>query len=212
MTVSAGGGGVGGFSTTFDSTENPLSEGGAWVRGGAEGLDWHNPKTIGGQAVGAVAMPTGSRYSDDVAHLNAAVPANQYAQATVYLAPGYTGNGGGHEVELLLRFDISPHSARGYEVLWGLSGYVAIVRWNGPLGNYTPLFDPGAGSIPVPQNGDVLRAEITGSTIRVYRNGAQVATATDGTYSAGQPGIGFWPVDGAIPESYGWQDFSAGGL
>lgn len=212
VTVSSGGGGQPTtlYTTSFAGTENPISEGGAWTRGLTEGLDWTNPKTTGGQAVASTA-PTPSRYSDDIAHLSG-FPANQWAQATVYKVAGYTGNGGGHEVELLLRFQITPHNARGYEVLWGLSGYLAIVRWNGPVGSYTPLYDPGVGSIPVPQHGDVLRAEITGSTIKVYRNGVQVASVTDTTYATGNPGIGFWPVDGAIPDNLGWQDFSAGGL
>ena len=158
-----------------------------------------------------------SRYADNIAILSgSAVAANQYAQATVYLAPGYSPPGN-HEVELLLRFSISAHDAHGYEVLWGRAGYIAIVRWNGPLGNYTPLYDPGLGSIPQPVDGDVLRAEISGNRITVYRNGSSVAsvdvTAAGGTvYSAGQPGIGFWPVDGATPENYGWKTFEAGVL
>jgi len=196
-------------------TENPINESGAWVRGGTEGLDWNNPKTIGGNAVGSVAMPALSRYSDDIAHVAAsrqAFPANQFAQATVYRAAGYTGNGGGHEAELLLRFSINGHNARGYEVMWGMAGYIAIVRWNGALGDFTVLFDSGVGGVPVPVDGDVLRAEIVGSTIKVYRNGALVTSVSDSTWLGGQPGIGFWPVDGAIPESYGWKQFTAGGL
>jgi len=44
-----------------------------------------------------------------------------------------------HEIELLLHFQITASNARGYEVLWGVTGECNIVRWNGPLGNYTPL-------------------------------------------------------------------------
>jgi len=160
-------------------------------------------------------MPALSRYSDDIAHVapsRQAFPANQFAQATVFLAPGYTGNGGGHEVELLLRFTISARDARGYEIMWGIPGYIAIVRWNGPHGDFTVLFDSGVGGVPVPVDGDVLRAEIIGSQIKVYRNGSLVTTVSDSTWLGGQPGIGFWPVDGAIPGSYGWKQFSAGGL
>jgi len=160
-------------------------------------------------------MPAQSRYSDDIAHIapsRATFPPDQFAEATVYLAPGYTGNGGGHEAELLLRFDISAHNARGYEIMWGVAGYIAIVRWNGPHGDYTVLFDSGVGGVPVPQNGDVLRAEMRGTQISVYRNGVLVITVSDSMWLSGQPGIGFWPVDGAIPESYGWTNFFAGGL
>jgi hypothetical protein len=40
-------------------------------------------------------------------------------------------------------------------------------------------------------DGDVLRAEITGDTIRVYKNGSLVASVSDSTYATGQPGMGF---------------------
>jgi hypothetical protein len=202
------------YATSFPGIENPISEGGAWVNGLAVGLDWNNPKTTGGKAVGSVAM-TGSRYADDIGHLSTslhAFSANQWAQGTVYKASGYTGGGGSHEIELLLRFQITAHNARGYEILWGLAGYIAIVRWNGPVGNYTPLYDPGTGSIAPPVDGDVLRAEMNGSTITVYKNGVRVASVSDSTYASGQPGIGFWPVDGATPENMGWKAFQAGNL
>jgi hypothetical protein len=195
--------------------ENPIDEGGSWIRGGAEGFDWTNPKTTGGRAVASVAMPPASRYVDDIAHVSTsrqAFASDQFAEGTVYLAPGYTGNGGGHEVELLLRFSITPHNARGYEVMWGLAGYIAIVRWNGAPGDFTVLFDSGPGAVPVPVDGDVLRAEIVGTHLKVYRNGSLIATISDSTWPSGQPGIGFWPVDGAIPENYGWKQFKAGQL
>jgi hypothetical protein len=132
----------------------------------------------------------------------------------VYLAPGYTGNGGNHEVELLLRFEITPHGARGYEILWGIQGYIAVVRWNGAVTNYTPLLENVNPGIGAPVDGDVLRAEIIGSVIKVYKNGSLVATGpSDSTYTEGQPGIGFWPIDGsADPDKMGWKNFQAGNL
>ncbi|HKQ25233.1 MAG TPA: hypothetical protein VJT81_12395, partial [Burkholderiales bacterium] len=206
-----------GYTTNFPDTESPISEGGIWTNGLTTGQNWTDVKTTGGKAVATQeAFPT--RYSDDLAHLNKSFvdfADNQYAQATVYLAPGYTGNGGKHEVELLLRFEITANKARGYEVLWGIDGYIAIVRWNGPVGDFTPLYDPGFGSIAVPRDGDVLRAEIVGNIITVYKNGSLVATADifgGNVWTEGQPGIGFWPVDGATPENLGWKNFEAGNL
>jgi hypothetical protein len=209
---------AGAYSTNFSATENPLSEGGKWVVGKVNGLDWNNPVSASGKAYASVLSGAhGSRYDDSIAHLNASslpLTANQYAQGTVYLANGYSG--ASHEIELLLRFSIGAHDAHGYEVLWGLTGYVAVVRWNGPLGNYTPVYDPGSGSIRIPRNGDVLRAEINGNMLVVKLNGGTVATvdlAAVGTvWPSGQPGIGFWPVDSANPISYGWQSFEAGDL
>jgi len=205
-------GASGTYMTNFPLTENPISESGVWVRGGVEGLDWNNPKTAAGHATASVAA---SRYNDCIAHPNRpSFHADQYAQGTVYLANGYTGNGGKHAVELLLRFSISAHDARGYEVLWDTSGGIAVVRWNGPPGNFTSLW---TGPAPKPVDGDVLRAEIAGRVISVYRNGSRLATidvtSQGGTvWSSGQPGIGFWPVDGAIPENFGWKSFEAASL
>jgi hypothetical protein len=195
--------------------ENPLSEGRQWVNGKAVGLDWNNPLTVPGRALASVNSGLGvSRYDDSIAHLSTSVATftpNQFAQGTVYKAAGYSPSGS-HEVELLLRFQTAAHNARGYEVLWGITGYIAIVRWNGPLGGYTPLYDPGAGSISVPLDGDVLRAQITGDTITVYKNGSLVATVSDSTYATGQPGMGFWPIDGATAANLGWKSYQAGNL
>jgi hypothetical protein len=206
------------YTTNFNSIENPISEGGKWVTGKANGLLWNDPKTASGKAYASVRSGTGdSRFDDSVAHLSSAFQtfnADQYAQGTVYLADNYSS--ATHEVELLLRFTINNYDAHGYEVLWGLSGYIAIVKWNGGLGDYTPLYDPGVGSIRAPRDGDVLRAEIAGNIITITLNGAVVATvdvtAMDWDWPSGQPGIGFWPTDDAIPENYGWKSFQAGDL
>jgi hypothetical protein len=204
-----------GYSTSFPLAENPINEGGMWRNGAVfTGGAWNNVKTLAGKgAVGDIMMQPNNRYSDNIATLTTSFTANQYAQGTVYRAAGYNGNGGNHEIELLLRFNINGYAdAKGYEVLWGLAGYIAIARWNGGIGQYTALYDPGVGSIPPPQDGDVLRAEISGNVIKVFRNGVQVATATDSTFTSGQPGVGFWPVDGADPNSLGWRNYSAGPL
>jgi hypothetical protein len=207
------------YSTNFSGTENPLSEGGKWVTGKTTGLDWNDPLSAGGKAYASVLSgANGSRYNDSIGQLStSAAPftPNQYAQGTVYLVSGYSG--ASHEVELLLHFSVTPHDAHGYEVLWGLTGYLAVVRWNGPLGNYTAIYDPGVGSMPIPKDGDVLRAQVSGNTLSVKLNGNTVATvdvgAAGGTvWSSGQPGIGFWPVDNAIPNNYGWKSFQAGNL
>ena len=195
------------YSTNFNLIENPISEGGKWINGKAVGLDWNNAQSVPGKAY-ASAIATG--YNDPVAVLNTTFTANQYAQGTVSRAAGYSPLVS-HEIELLLRFQITAHNARGYEVLWGHDGGIAIVRWNGPLGNYTPLREgPNIGQAV---DGDVLRAEIIDGTVRVYKNGSLVATGpTDTTWTGGQPGMGFWPIPGATLQSYGWKNFQAGSL
>jgi hypothetical protein len=71
--------------------------------------------------------------------------------------------------------------------------------------------DPGIGS---PVEGDVLRAEIKGNIITILKNGVSKATidvsAFGNVWTTGQPGMGFWPVDGSTPQNYGWKNYQAG--
>ncbi len=211
------------YSTNFPLTENPISEGGKWVTGKTDGLDWNDPETASGTAFASVLSgATGNRYDDSIAHLKASYlmfNPDQYAQGTVYRAAGYDPSPSKHEVELHLRWQTTAHNAQGYEVMWGITGYLAIVRWNGPLGSYTPLYDSGDPGIGPPADGDVLRVEIRGNTLTVYKNGSiQPVNTTDVTsaggtvWSSGQPGLGFWPVDSATRQSYGWKSYQAGNL
>lgn len=204
------------YTTTFDATENPISEGGKWVNGKSVGLKWNDVQTANGKAYAANFIGGSSRYNDPVAHLKTSFmtfAADQYAEATVSRVSGYKNPTDKHEIELLLRFEITANSARGYEVLWGQDGEIYVVRWNGPLGSYKALGglpDPGPGPAV---DGDVLRAEILGNVIKVYLNGSLLFTApADSTFSSGQPGIGFWPTAGSTLSSYGWKNFEAGNL
>jgi hypothetical protein len=206
--------------------ENPVWQGGIFRNGLEAGVSWTDVKSIvrsdGYGAVVATQDLTSIRFSDAIAHLrkrfNAFGP-DQWARGTVHLVPGYTGGGGSHEVELHLRFETTPTNARGYEILWGMQtggGYLAVVRWNGALNSYTGLWTSGTGgSFDMPVDGDVLMAAIIKQDIYVWKNGVLVASSpanftTDTTWTEGQPGFGFWPVDGAVPASYGWKRVVAG--
>jgi len=227
ITPSVGGGGGGLYSTTFPATENPISQGGIWVNGGDTGGSWHNVQTVPGNAHAAdfVAESGLERYSDALSILSTSLTfnANQYAEGHVYRVPGYAPSVG-HEIELLLRFSISSGDAHGYEVLWGRAGGMAIVRWNGSLGGYTPSSVDGQ-DIGIAATDDVLRAEIIGNILSVYKNTvlqASINITTDfagggSVWSTGQPGIGFWPVPNGSPapvvlSSYGWKYFEAGNI
>ena len=202
-----------GYSTTFPNTENPLSEGGKWINGKVVGGNWNNVQSVTGKAFAAQFVSLGaSRYDDDIAVLNTTFTANQFAEGRVFRTPGYMSSDH-HEIELLLRFSITSGNAHGYEILWAQEGNMAIVRWNGPLGDYDALLDGIPGSPAV--DGDVLRAEIIGNVITVFKNGTQVATvnvtSAGGTvWSTGQPGMGFWPLPGATLQNYGWKSYRAG--
>jgi hypothetical protein len=201
----------GDYSTTFPVAENPISESGKWINGAATGIDWNNVAVASDYAF-ASAIAAG--YNDDIAILVSSYATNQYARSVIYKESGYAP-ASSHEVELLLRFGISANDAHGYEVLWGISGYVAVVRWNGPVGNYTPIYDPGPGSAPVPSDGDIFLATISGDIITAYVNGSQVAsaniTSVGGTvYSSGYPGMGFWPQGSAVTSRFGFKDWQSG--
>jgi hypothetical protein len=198
------------YSTNFPTTESPIGEDGRWVNGRAVGLDWHDVQSVLHKAYASAFSGVASRYDDSIAVLTTSFAPNQFAQGTVFRAVGYSPSAS-HEVELLLRFQVTAHSARGYEVLWGHDGGLAIVRWNGPLGNYSALREgPNIGQAV---EGDVLRVEIVGGVISVFKNGSLVATGPpDTTWTDGQPGIGFWPKPGATLQNYGWKSYTAGSL
>jgi hypothetical protein len=196
-----------GYSTAFPGTENPLSEGGRWVQGGDVGLDWNNTQSTPGLGFGTTVVPSG--YADNVSHLTG-FSANHYAQGTIFRTGSFPAV---HEIELLLRFSISANVARGYEILWNTSGNFGIARWNGGAGSFVDAEGSGSGAGPgTPAHGDVLRAEMNGTTLTIYKNGTLVYTQTGMTYwTDGNPGMGFFTRDGTM-SNFGWSAFSAGNL
>lgn len=194
------------YSTTFSTKENPLSQGGMWVNGKANGLKWNNVQSNGAGAF-AAGFPTSGHYDDSIAHLAGTFNSNQFAQGTVSRAAGYST---GHEIELLVRFSITANSAKGYEVYWSTNGGIYIVRWNGPLDSFSPLA-VADGYYAV--DGDTMRVEAVGTTITVFVNGRAILSTTDSSYSNGSPGMGFMPWgDNAVLTNYGWKSFQGGNL
>jgi hypothetical protein len=176
------------YTTKFEGDENPISENGKWVN---NGLDWAAIKKEGGIACGTqIGTKQGTdKYDDSYAHLTG-FPPDQEAWGEVRIAkPDSTCN---QEVEILLRWNDSPHSATGYECmarcLSGKGAYLEIVRWEGPLGKYTYLTGKRGPEIGL-KDGDVLKASIVGDVITVSVNGVVKARAVDDTYKTGNPGI-----------------------
>jgi len=197
------------YTTNFTATENPLSEGGKWTNGGAVGVDWQNVQTTTGSPNTAYSTGICNGYNDCIAILSG-YPATQSAQATVFRQAGYTPPST-HEVELLLRFKVTSHSARGYEMdFWFGGSELEFVRWNGPIGDFTVLTStgPGPGGLVT---GDVIKAQITGSTITAYKNGNVIATCTDNTFSDGNPGMGFFVRPGGTLKNFCYSSFTATG-
>lgn len=175
------------YSTTFSLAESPISEGGRWMGGKTVGLDWGDVTTTVGFASG-LAGP--KEYADSVALLAAEWPSNQSVEVvvekrTVFRYP---------EVSIRLRSSLAKHNCDGYEVSYSLkdgdAAYLIIVRWNGPLADFTYLLNVQGKQYAV-KTGDVVRATVVGTEIRTYKNGLLMGAAKDGSYSRGNPGFGF---------------------
>ncbi len=201
------------YTTNFPATENPISEGGRWINGGTTGLDWKNVQTRPGLAYGADASGT-PNFNDPTALLTGTWGPDQTVEATVYSVNQQTGNVN-EEVEIRLRSAISAHVNRGYEVLFRCthdgSQYTEIVRWNGPLGNFTYVKQlSGSAAGPGIRSGDIVKATIVGNVITGYINGVQVIQASDSTYTNGSPGMGFYLNRAPnLNADYGFTTFSA---
>lgn len=214
------------YTTTFSQTENPVFEGGVWYN---EGLDWTNVATSGGLAICTQTGDEGgdATYRDSTAHLWG-FPANHRVEITLHRDG--TTIGGNQEVECLLRWSASPHVTQGYECLLPHSGSgygVQVVRWNGPLADYTYLaeFSPPS-SIA---EGDRHCAQIVGNIITVSYIPASTGieaiigtvdiTSGDGAdlvYANGNPGLGLFRQNmgstNTFPSAYCATGFLARGL
>jgi hypothetical protein len=201
------------YRTRFRQDEDPLSEGGIWVNGKTDGIDWvdivvRNGVAYGGASRMAVAErrlqqgnlgPTAAAeaaaegdYDDPTAVLGGVWGRNQHGKARVFSrnqTEGYF-----QEVEIRLRSAIVPHSCTGYEVFWRClkneNAYAEIVRWNGKAGDFASLARRTGPECGV-QEGDLVEATIFGNVIKSFINGVQILEATDDVFAEGSPGIGF---------------------
>jgi hypothetical protein len=201
------------YSTRFEHDEDPISEGGMWINGQTDGIDWIDCMTQnGGEVCGKVSRMTVAErraeqvhdeagdddtgtagdYDDPTAVLSGEWGRNQYGKATVFCRN--PTNKYFQEVEIRLRSSITPHSCTGYEVFWRAlktdEGYAEIVRWNGAIGDFTSLARKVGTEFGV-KDGDVVEASIEGDLIRGFINGVEVISATDDVFAEGAPGVGF---------------------
>jgi hypothetical protein len=177
------------YTTRFERNEDPISEGGMWVNGGNDGIDWHNVITKNGVAHGAVSQ---GAYTDPTALLSGTWGKQQKVRARVFSRNQTEKHY--QEVEIRLRSRLSPHRCTGYEVFWRClktaKAYVEIVRWNGRAGDWTSLKKLSGPQYGV-KDGDLVEATIVGNVIKGYLNGVEVISVKDDTYIEGSPGMGF---------------------
>jgi hypothetical protein len=193
------------YSTDFDLTEFPISEGGAWSN---TGQPWTKVRTAEGLAFGSNGQA--DTYDDSYAYLSG-FPPNQQGEAVVHVDANLAG--APHEVELLLRWTDSTQSARGYECLFNFQGGVQIMRWNGPFGDFTELPASGSGGLGRGLvTGDVIKATIVGTIITTYINGRRISQASDGRWPDGQPGIGFFKRRAGLNSDFALTSYKASAL
>ncbi len=197
------------YETRFALDETPISEGGMWLNGRADGIDWCDVVTRDGLAFGEVTRPGEAErraeqgnleedaapvgiYDDPTAVLTGDWGKDQFVQARVF-SRNQT-NGYFQEVEIRLRTTITAYSITGYEVFWRClktdEAYAEIVRWDGRIGTWKSLVRKVGPEFGV-KDGDVVEACIVGDQIRGYINGVEVTSATDDTYAHGAPGVGY---------------------
>lgn len=186
----------------FPKAENPISESGHWIGGKTVGLDWGDVSSTPGYATGVAGT---ARFADSVALLTGDWPANQ----SVELVVDKRKVKGGPEASIRLRSSLSKHNCDGYEISYSLidddTAYLIIVRWNGPLADFTYLVNAHGKQYSV-KTGDVVKATIVGNEIKTYKNGVLMGTTKDNTYIHGNPGFGFNEQDNG---DYGISRFSA---
>ena len=203
-------------ATSFNFTEDPISDGGKWISGGtATGGAFGDIATNGAYAYGKnQRFP----YGDPNAFLSGTWPSDQSVTETVRTTKDFSGAGCCYEVEIHLRFSARGSNEYGYEANCSLQSnpaYIAIASWDGPQGKFHQIALDKSDHC---KNGDALTASIAGSTIKVYLNGSLKITATDTTcngaacHTGGAPGLGTYVEDsresGALAD-FGISNFRA---
>lgn len=190
------------FSTLFPLTENPISDGGKWLNGLTDGLDWNDIQTNSGHEYAAAFDSAAGGVSDGICNLKRSFLActrKQFSEGLVFRAGGYAPNVA-HEIAVYVNMTIAAHSVTGYECYIGSGGTHTLVRWNGPWNNFTPLASNNVSTFTASADGDVIRIENDGAgNLSCYQNGILRTTATDTTHTGGNPGIGNNPPTGGSP-------------
>jgi hypothetical protein len=196
------------YRTHFPHDEDPVSEDGMWLNGKADAIDWTDCVTSNGFIHGAPSRMKVLEQRAEQGNLEGEEAVGDYDDPTAILSgewgPNQHGRGVAHienpteewfqEVQIRLRSTLEPRSITGYEIFFrclkGELGYAEIVRWNGPIGDWTSLQRHQGPEYGV-EHGDVVEATIEGSVIKGSVNGVEKITVTDDTWTSGAPGVGF---------------------
>jgi hypothetical protein len=201
------------YKTEFKKNEAPISEGGTWLNGRKDGIDWCDilvkdgvafgevsrnqvverraEQAVLGAGAGASGLPEGD-YDDPTAVLTGEWGPNQYGKARIF-SRNQTDKYF-QEAQIRLRHNMKPKFCTGYEVFFRVldteAGYAEIVRWNGVVGGWTSLKKLVGKKYGV-KDGDLIEASIVGNVITGYLNGIEMISVVDDNIKSGAPGIGF---------------------
>jgi hypothetical protein len=198
------------YASDFPLEERPISEGGIWLNGKKDGIDWSDVNTRPGLVFGALSRMENAEFRAEQgnAEETGTEATGDYDDPTAVLAgewgPDQHGKGVVHsvnptdewfqEVQIRLRSTIEPRSCTGYEVFFRAlksdAAYAEIVRWNGAIGDWTSL-ERHEGIEYGVEHGDVIEATIEGTQIKGFINGKEVISVEDDRFSDGAPGVGF---------------------
>ena len=216
------------YRTEFPLSENPISEGGAWLNGRADGIDWIDVVSAGGYAHGEVSRMTVAERRAEQGNLapgdDASAPVGDYDDPTAVLAGDWGRNQHGRatvfcrnptdeyfqEVQIRLRSTLEPSFCSGYEVFFRClksdEAYAEIVRWNGKVGDWISLARHTGIQYGV-EHGDVIEATVFGNVIKGFINGVEMISVLDGVLAEGAPGIGFNFFVGNTNVDHGFSTF-----
>lgn len=201
------------YKTEFKKNESPLSEGGLWLNGRKDGIDWCDVLVKDGVAFGEVSRNQVAERRAEQASLGAGAveggaPVGDYDDPTAVLTGQWGPNQYGkvkvfsrnqtnkvfQEVQIRLRHNMKANFCNGYEVFFRVldtdEGYAEIVRWNGPVGGWTSLKKLIGKKYGV-KDGAIIEASIVGNLITGYLNGVPMISVVDDNIKSGAPGIGF---------------------
>jgi len=199
------------YKTEFKKNETPISEGGLWLNGRKDGIDWCDVLVKDGVAFGEVSRNQVVERRAEQAALGAGIegaPVGDYDDPTAVLTGQWGPNQYGkvrvfsrkqtdkyfQEVQIRLRHNMKPKFCNGYEVFFRMldteAGYAEIVRWNGPVGGWTSLKKLIGKKYGV-KDSDIIEASIVGNVITGYLNGREMISVVDDNIKSGAPGIGF---------------------
>ena len=169
---------------------------------GDVGANWDSGYTGDGalQIVGNRVRETTATDSTEIYNA-VTLTSNQWASFTLATSSG----AGVRAPSLLLRF-AAPATKSGYQFGILVNGYATSVIRKWTAGSNVDLTSENATAWAA---GDVMRVEVNGTTLKLYRNGTLLLSTTDGTYADGKSGIMIYSATVADTEV---DDFNTGNM